>query len=194
MTPTYEEMLTGSTNWRFTHKGLSYSLNHHGYRKGGEAEVWDDSHPGTWCYYLLVPEQMYPHRWPDFAVTRKESGYCDFGPAFTHDMFDTEITWQSSEPYFDRKTGRVWDGAKVGCDYNHSWHRDMGYPDTFESVKRDATNTVDKFLSANPDFMLRCAWSGQWDEASKFYKANNGSMVHVSLETELGNRLWHRAE
>lgn len=178
-TPTYEEVLKGSTQWRGEHMGVSFLLSHHGHRTGAEY-AGAEFHPGTWCYYLLIPEQMYPHRWPDFAVTRKENGWAEFGPAFDHDMFDTEITWQSSEPYWDRKTERMWDAAKVGCDYAHSWHRDCGYPDTYASVEADAKRTVQKFLSANPDRHFRCDYSGVWDEAAVFYTAVNGRRVHQS--------------
>jgi hypothetical protein len=184
MTPTYEELLKGSTQWRGDYMGLSYLLSHHGYRKGDEYES-AEYNPGTWCYYLIVPEQMYPHRWADFAVTRKESGYEQFGPAFDHDMFDTEITWQSSEPYFDRKTERTWDAAKIGCDYAHLWHRERGYPDNYTSVTADAKRTIEKFLAANPDCHVRCDYSGKWDAPDQFYTAVNGRRVHLSVESAI---------
>tara|TARA_Y100001951_G_scaffold88698_2_gene80460 strand:+ start:3220 stop:3831 length:612 start_codon:yes stop_codon:yes gene_type:complete len=183
-TPTYEELLKGATTWRFDHKGVSFILSHHGYRTGEEYEH-SEPHPGIWCYYLLIPEQMYPHRWDDFACTLGEpSGtfgrFYRHGPAFDHDMFDTEITWASSEPYFDRKTDRMWDGAKVGCDYNHLWQHEYGYPDTFASVKRDAEQTVEKFLAAHPDRRLRSSYSGTWGEPDDFYTAKNGATVLYS--------------
>lgn len=184
MTPTYQELLRGSTTWRGDHEGVTYILNHHGHRTGDEYEG-AEYHPGTWCHYLLIPEQMYPHRWSDFEVTRKANGWESFGPAFEHDMFDTEITWQSSEPYWDRKTERMWDAAKVGCDYAHLWHRERGYPDTFDSVTADAKRTVEKFLSANPDRLFRCDYSGKWDAPDQFYTAINGRRVHLSKESEI---------
>jgi hypothetical protein len=61
VTPTYEEMLKGSTQWRGNHMGMSYLLSHHGHRTGNEYPGVEYN-PGTWCYYLIVPEQMYPHR------------------------------------------------------------------------------------------------------------------------------------
>lgn len=188
MTPTYEEMLKGSTQWRGDHMGMSYLLSHHGHRTGNEYPGVEYN-PGTWCYYLIVPEQMYPHRWPDFAVTRKESGWEQFGPAFDHSMFDTEITWQSSEPYWDRKTERQWDAAKVGCDYAHLWHRERGYPDTFDSVTCDAKRTVEKFLAANPDRHMRCEYGGIWDVADAFYTAINGRRVHRSYEAKMDDSM-----
>jgi hypothetical protein len=194
VTPTYAELLKGSTQWRGEHMGLSYLVSHHGHRAGDEYQGAEPN-PGTWCYYLIVPEQMYPHRWSDFAVTTGEHGYGVFGRGFDHDMFDSEITWQSSEPYFDRKTGRKWDASKVGCDYAHLWHRERGYPDTFDSVTADAKHTVEKFIAANPDRHVRCDYSGKWDQPDQFYTAVNGRRVHLSVESSLepGWLGWKRA-
>lgn len=183
MTPTLNELLLGSTVWRKDHNGVSFSLNFHGHRTGNEYPN-AEPHPGIWCYYLLIPEQMYSHRWADFAVTRNERGYTDHGPGFEHDMFDSEITWASSEPYWDRKTERMWDGAKVGCDYNHLWHHERGYPDSFASVTLDAQRTVEAFLAKHPDRRLRCEYSGLWGEAGDFYTATNGRRVHRSQEDQ----------
>ncbi len=117
-TPTREEMLEGGTRWHKKHKGVSYMLSHHGHRTGDEY-LGVEHHPGTWCYYLLIPEQMYPHRWKDFACTRSKQGWESHGPAFDHDLFDSEITWSSSEPHFCRHELKVFDAVKIGCDYSH---------------------------------------------------------------------------
>jgi hypothetical protein len=189
VTPSYDELLSGATRWRHEHKGVGYLLSFHGYRRGDEYQG-AEHHPGTWCYYLLIPEQMYPHRWQDFAVTRNDRGYCDHGPAFDHDMFDSEITCASSEPYWDRKTERMWDASKVGCDYNHLWHSERGYPDNYSSVRADAERTVEKFLDRNPDHLLRCEYSGLWGAESDFYTARNGRRVHNSKRGEFSEEHW----
>lgn len=185
MTPTYEELLEGATTWKYEHKGVSYQLTHHGYRKDKD-NPYDDftNHPGIWCYYILIPEQMYPHRWNDFACTRGDHGYQSQGVGFEHDMFDTEITWSSSEPYFCTKTMKMWDGSKVGCDYNHLWHRESGYHDTHDTVKLDAIHTVDKFLKANYDYNIRCKYSGIYDTRENFYESKSG-FIHNSQEKEI---------
>lgn len=76
----------------------------------------------------------------------------------------------------------MWDASKVGCDYGHSWQRDMGYQDTYSDVKRDAEHTVKAFLAAHPDRHLRCSYSGIWAPAEEFYTASNGASVHQSQE------------
>lgn len=178
-TPTYEQLLKGATTWRNSHMGVDYLLSHHGFRKGDEYEGAQPA-PGTWCYYLIIPEQMLPHRWQEFACTRHENGFEHAGPAWEAIDFDSEITWSSSEPYWDRTTARQWDAVKVGCDYVHLWHMERGYPDTFESVKLDAQHTVESFVRSTPDRLLRSQYSGIWAPADEFYTARNGSIVHRS--------------
>jgi hypothetical protein len=181
--PTYDELLSGWTQWRKQKDGVIFLLSFHGYREDQTVEgVFLEGHPGTWCYYLLIPEQMYPHRWPDFACVRGEEGFESPGTAWDRVKFDSEITWSSSEPYWCRKTGREFDGVKVGCDYSHLWHREMGYADTFSSVTRDAEATVASFLGAHPDRHFRCEYGGTWDEPGNFYIAINGRRVHNSLK------------
>lgn len=189
MTPTLEELLQGATTWKGNHKGVSYSLSHHGHRTGNEYDG-AEPHPGTWCYYLLIPEQMYPHRWHDFACVRSVNGFEEPGPAFLHDFFDSEITWSSNEPYYCRKANRHFGLSKVGCDYAHLWHRERGYPDTYESVRQDAVRTVEKFLAANPDHHVRSDYSGVWGPSEEFYTAINGRLVHKTDAIPADWPLW----
>jgi hypothetical protein len=178
-TPTYEEMLKGTTTWKGSHHGIGYLLSHHGHRRGDEYEH-AAPYPGTWCYYLLIPEQMLPHRWQDFACIRSDSGFEQAGPAWDNVNFNSGITWSSSEPYWDRKTARQWDASKVGCDYAHLWHCERGYLDTFSSVEFDAKRTVESFIEAAPDRLVRSQYSGVWASPAEFYTARNGSLVHQS--------------
>lgn len=192
-TPTYKEFLEGSTTWRKEHKGVTYILSHHGYREGDEYPG-AEQYPGAWCYYLLIPEQMFPHRWDDFKCTRSSHGFEEPGKAFNHGLFDSEITWSSSEPYLDRKEERMYDASKVGCGYNHLWHAECGYPDTYSSVNQDAILTIDRFLEANPDRLLRSSWSGKWGMPDQMYTANNGKTGHIDDDIPDNFEGWKRAE
>lgn len=178
MRPTYEEMLEGACKWKKNHKGVTYELSFHGYRKSGVSlGFFDDGHEGIWCYYLYVPEQMYPHRFADFE-TVYQNGYGIHGPAWEQVEFNTEITWASNEVGYNRNKQSITKTAKVGCDYNHLWHGEAGYPDTYYSVNLDAINTVESFLKVNPDYHLRCNWSGVWGPKEDFYECVGGWMVH----------------
>lgn len=194
MTPTYEEMLKGNTQWNFMHKGVDYLLSHHGYIKD-DKNPYDkfSNHPGIWCYYLLIPENMFSHRWQEFVDSVIKGNFSD-GP-FTHDMFDTEITYNRIVTETHYSTNQPIQHAKVGCDYNHLWHSERGYPDRFETVKIYAIKTVDKFLSVNTDYRVRCRYSGIWDIAENFYESKAG-MVHISKEKEIPEEWigWKRIE
>lgn len=180
MTPTYEELLLGGTSWYFQELPVTYKLAFHGHRTGREYQD-AELHPGIWCYYLLIAEQMFPHRWEDFVPSEDGETWDRYSThSILHEMFDTEITYHQSKPYLCRKTGKTFDSREVGCDYNHLWHRERGYPDTFESVKADARKTVEAFLKVNPDYNYRCAYSGLWDKPENFTQTARGAWVHNS--------------
>jgi hypothetical protein len=183
MTPTLNELLQGNTTWKFEEQGVTINLSFHGYRNNSDDPYMN--HPGIWCYYIIIPEQMYPHRWNEFEPILLEYGYQHNTASFNHDQFDTEITFTSKESYFDRITNKTYSSVKVGCDYNHLWHSEQGYRDSFESVKRDAILTVTKFLKDNPDYNVRCKYSGVWDSKENFYLAFNGNYYHNSIENEI---------
>lgn len=189
-TPTYAELLTGHTEWVRKHNGVRYLVSFHGHRTG-EEYAGAEPQPGTWCWYLLIPEQMYPHRWDDFAVVPKVSTgepvfHYDSEPEAFDDLpFHGGITWSSNEPYRDRKSGKVWAQSKIGCDYNHLWDREGGYYHTFQMVCEDAEKCVEAFLKKHPDHLVQSDYSSVWDTPDRFYTAVNGRRVHVDEESKI---------
>lgn len=178
MKPSYEELLSGATTWRFPHKtGLIYELSFHGYVPL-EKRIFADSGEGTWCYYLIVPEQMFPHRWDDFRCLISDHGFHQPTPTWERVDFDGGITFSETRTHWSRKEGRFTESVKVGCDYNHLWNAEMGYPDTFASVKVDAESAVRRFLQQNPDHKARSGYSHVWGDPDEFYTAINGELVH----------------
>ena len=190
MTPTYEQMLEGSTTWKFEHRGIGYILSHHSYREGKQYEDWySEPHPGTWCYYLVVSESQYPDSWVDFRNT--DGGYgLVAGKAWDGVDFYGGISWNSDEPYYNRGYKRVVEAVKVGCDYNHSWDRDSGYYHSFDMVKQDAINTIEDLLRQYPTERVRCAWTGEWVSPKDTYTAINGVIVSRAAELPEGYDLW----
>ncbi len=197
MTPTYEELLQGATTWRFDKCGITYTLSHHGYR-GNPARYCDpfdyENHPGTWCFYLVVREQSFPHRWGDFALTRSDAGFEQHPSLFDDLPFHGGVSWASTEPYFDRESAKHWQAVKIGCDYNHLWDREACFPDTFNSVKCDAERAVDAFLEQNPDHWIPSRRSGQWGPKSDMLEMENGAYLHPddieSMSPEYLNSGW----
>lgn len=191
-TPTYQEMLQGTTTWRGEHIGVQYKLSHHGHRTGDEYKGADPN-PGTWCYYIIIPEQMYPHRWKDFACA-VSNGFENPGDAFSHDMFDTEITFSETDKMMDRREGLFFDRVVIGCDYAHLCHMERGYPDTLESVRKDAMQTVEKFLAANPDRRMQSQYTGKWGDKADFFTAINGRRVHNQDDLSNASDGWKKPE
>lgn len=187
MKPTYEELLQGSTSWYETHKGVHYELKFHSYRAPEADTLFGEGHKGTWCYYIYVPEQMYIHRWDEFKCGQ---GYGEHGPAFDKVWFYSGITFASNEPVFYQKEGARYDVSKVGCDYNHLWDEESGYPDTYLSVQADAIRSVNSLLEEFPDYNLRCKWSGEWGPKEKFYESVGGWMVHKESKIPEEYYLW----
>lgn len=184
--PTYEEMLEGSCKWSKNHKDINYLLSFHGYVNPKDDKLFGEGHEGTWCYYLLIPQQMFPHRWEDFKV----GAYMDHIEGFESVDFHGGITYTYNEPYYDRKTEKTWDCSKVGCDYNHLWDGESGYQGTYWSVNEDAKRSVEKFIETNPDGYYRCRWSGLWDRPENFYECVGGWMVHEESEVPEDYENW----
>lgn len=182
MKPTYKELLTGSTEWGFTHEsGLSYQLKFHSY-----SEEYNPS--GIWCAYLIVLEQMYPYCWDKFRCNPAHK-FSSCPEAFDNVWFDSGITFAETKDYYDRKTEKTYQYTKVGWDYNHLWHSEQGYRDDFQSVKRDAEMSTESFLKEHPTHCVRCKYSGLWDYPVNMYVAKGGWWVHNQYKgTFKGNR------
>ena len=193
-TPSYEQLLQGGTRWVEEHHSITYRLSHHGHRPHptGDTPAYLEHHPGIWCFYLIVNSLQYPD-FDDWAVRTSDIGYDEAGPNWDDDWFWSGITFAErgdfrTTPRFGHSgdfTPEVIQTATVGCDYNHSWDQERGYPDTLESVRADAQRACDQLIGRFPKIRLHCRYSGVWDEADQFYEANNGATVHVSQEEKL---------
>lgn len=189
-TPTHKEMLVnGCTTWKYAHKDISYVLSFHGYYESDDSYM---ANPGIWCYYITINEKEYPHRWEDFecgVVDMSQDNRPFFtekpGKAFDDVFTENEITYSHNEHVFDHTTGKQLKYVKVGCDYAHLWHKERGYIDTLGSVKRDAIETVERFLVKNPDRFIRCGFSGIYDTKENFYRAINGKLIHNSKKSQI---------
>lgn len=169
MKPTYELLLKGACTWREKHKGVEIILSFHSCTEYNKS--------GTWCYYLLIPKDMYPHRWDDFKCKRVD-GYERNGIAFDHVDFHGGITFSKNQKYYDPFRKEYKYSVKVGCDYAHLWDEEQGYPDDYASVLYDAKNSAEQFLNINSDYLFKSGYSHRWGEREDFYEAVNGCLVH----------------
>jgi hypothetical protein len=142
------------------HRNIWWRISNHGRR--------DDNHgKGTWCYYVFVTEhcldpELFAEFWlPATRTMERSAGYSTpsydyWGPRWSDAEWHGGVTWYKKHGGLDGDVRSV----EVGCDYNHSWDRDMGYPFDFESVLRDCHRTIDALHVLYP-FKSRCSWTGE---------------------------------
>jgi len=182
MTPDYKTLLRGATTWRAEHRQIAITLSHHGYRDGSEY-AGAEPHPGTWCYYLHLTEQMF--RTDDWAKLWLPEVVTDWGVSHDYDSlpdfdFHGGCTFYEQGSAWNRQNKRKIGTIKVGCDYAHLWDHEGGYWQDYEAVLRDAKHSVDLLCNAFPNRLTRCRYSHLWGEPSEFYTAINGATVHRS--------------
>lgn len=191
-TPDYKTLLKSATTWREEHRGVSIQLSHHGYRDGTEYEGASPE-PGTWCYYLLLTEQMFrPEDWAKLVCAERET---DWGRTYDYENFpDVDfhggITFYEINIGWDKHQKRKVQTIKAGCDYNHSWDCDGGYWHNYDAVLGDAKASVDSLIEQFPGRLERCGYCGLWDEPSEFYTARNGRRIHKSQQAEFSEERW----
>lgn len=179
MKPTYSELLSGATRWIFRDLEIPYELAFHGYSEDARFPS-----AGTWCYYLLLAEQQFlPEDWAKLCF---EPEIRNWGQTYPYHQFpDIDfhggVTFYEIKEVWDKQLAKKMRVVKVGCDYNHLWDSERGYPDTLENVKLDAQRSVRELLDLFPNRNKRCEYSGRWDAASEFYTAKNGRTVHNSF-------------
>lgn len=187
--PSYEKMLEGNTRWVVPYKDVSIELSFHGYRPPEEREYRGYGH-GTWCYYISLNELMFNAMdWKQLRFFPRFDDRMSFETydyyAFPDVDFHGGITFYEVSKHYNKHVKRHIEVVKAGCDYNHLWDGEAGYPDDYDSVLFDAKHSVDKLLRQFPNINCRCAYCGIWDSPDQFYKAKNGSWIHKSQLEEL---------
>jgi hypothetical protein len=190
MKPSYDEVLKGNIQWREVHRDVSILLSFHGYRPDSDPVLY---HSGIWCYYLLLDERMFKPK--DWRKIWFKSKMTEFGLYFDYYSFpDVDfhggITFYEQGNTYERKSGKKIKTIKVGCDYNHLWDSEVGYPACYETVLDDAKHSVDKLIEYFPNLNKRCEWSGIWDKPENFYVAKNGKNVHNSMKDTIEYDGW----
>jgi len=184
--PTLEQFLQGATRWRSKYKEINIELSFHDWR---EPDGFDPYPHGTWCYYLILNEEMFePEDWNKlrFYPYICDSGYETYDYyKFPDVVFHGGVTFYELTKVYMKHVRRYVEIVKVGCDYNHLWDSEGGYADTYETVLMDAKRTVRKLLEQFPNINMRCGYSGIWDKPEMFYAAQNGQNVHKSMEEKL---------
>lgn len=192
MIPSQADFLECAARWRGEHHGIAYELSWH-----GRSEY---SPQGTWCYYLLLNEQKFsPEDWKRLRLAREDKQFFagqNWHRHYDYDAFpDLEAHggWTYGEmTVFLGKDGKEYEQVKVGCDYAHSWDRDMDFPECRAIVESDAKRSIDLLIEMFPNRRERCGYCGMYDESDKFYTAINGARVHRSQIDKLRETGWEK--
>ncbi len=191
MKPTLEQFMTCAARWDGEHRGIRYELSWHG------ASEYQPQ--GIWCWYIIVTqEQFYADDWAKLRLEPQERELA--GSKHRHWSYETfpdcdphgEWTFGEMSTYMGRD-GKDYDRVKVGCDYNHSHNRDEGYWQGRDDLERDVKASIEKLVKMFPKRRVKCAYSGRWDDADKFFETNAGWLVHVSQEGKTFDHVnWQR--
>jgi hypothetical protein len=130
---------------------------------------------GTWCYYVLIGEQMLaPEAFAEFWLPHTEcvrsSGIPEPSYAYYQARF-ADAEWHGGVTFYEKQGGI--DGAlrfvKIGCDFAHYW--DEGRWFDYEQVEREAKQTIDA-LRGMYEFKRRCVYTGRWLPGSQMVEYN----------------------
>jgi hypothetical protein len=146
----------------FEYRGISVEINHpHGnYR---------------WTYYLHLPlerfadESLRSRLWlrakKSSISPKRKYFHTSKLPVLNNIYWHGGITWYSQE---------IQDGSKcikVGCDYDHLWNHEQGYPESLNWVINDAKHSIDDLHDWGTTYLLWCGGNGE------LYKENDGRYI-----------------
>lgn len=180
--PSFEEFQDSHAEWSGAHMGIRYLLSWHGRS--------DYQRQGIWCWYLLLnQEQFYPDDWQRLRLEKQDREFAgSMHRHWDYDAFpDLEAhggwTYGKMETYLGRD-GREYEQVKVGCDYNHLWDHEGGYPHTKSAVEADVRLAIERLCREFPNRRQQCAYCGWYGEPSDFYENRHGKPTcHKHIET-----------
>lgn len=127
--------------WTCRYLNLTVEINH--FQGNGD-------HP-NWTYYVYIPER-FTSRFDEIWLDDKFERFSPESPEHvTHDYLRSilsNVEWHCGITYY-AKHGQV-KGHRViqaGCDYDHLWDRENGYPISLAPVLNDAMQTVRELVA-----------------------------------------------
>lgn len=165
--------LKHTDKWNAVYKGIHYEISRRTLGKSGDHFMPEHS---AWCYYLFlnadqVPEDLRPRFFLTPDLTAKPWA------AFKWDQtaFYELETWHSGMTYYGTELhdGRI-QIVKAGCDYDHLWDQEAGWPYSIERLDSDARRTIDELREKFPGLLGRCNYTGKWAVWSELFEWGDG--------------------
>jgi len=115
-----------------------------------------------WCYYLYLhlkqfsDESLRKTLW----VPARSNAWISVWDYSKCTFFDG-LSWNGGMTFYDKHIAPNKDRViEVGCDYDHLWDRERGYPATLQGVSRDAMATIDD-IHEQTEYLIRCLGDGR---------------------------------
>ena len=124
--------------WSCQHANLYIEICHWGkdYMNDGK---------GVWNYYIVIPERLCPEKFKSLWLDDK---VIDGRSFVLHDYMRLDIAnceWHGGVTYYEKIGHTVGHRlVKLGCDYNHLWDSEAGYPYDLAWVEADARHTAEE--------------------------------------------------
>lgn len=157
------------TTWPGEHRGIRYNVVFWDYRDGTDPLDRDPPH-GTWNFYLLLPEPQWKTADWNALIAPEDTGHrlAMKGRRIWKERQSVlvDLDWPGGMTFYRVEGIPPYTGIKAGCDYNHLWDAEAGYPATLASVEADARRLIDELLERFTP-LVRCAWTGEYADASE---------------------------
>jgi hypothetical protein len=162
-----------------SHLDIGFEVSNHSRRERDDYFGADRS-GGTWCYYVIVGEQMlsaeeFAEFWLEPSGVHTRASGWDMPSYDYYSARFAAANWHGGVTYFE-KLGGI-DGqprfVKIGCDFAHLWDEGRFYD--YEIVEREAIATIEA-LRAMYSFRRRCAWNGKWLPEAEMVAGEHGRL------------------
>ncbi len=148
---------------RGEHLGVHYEITNH-------ARDGHCGSGGTWCYYVIINEEMVGEAFAEFWLPPQlVEGFGGNKTRISYDYLSAsfvQVDWHCGVTYYEKYGGI--DGerryVKIGCDFAHYW--DEGHQYDFSYVQHEAEETIYQ-LKQKHSFLFRCPYFGTYQPESE---------------------------
>lgn len=137
-----------SKTWSGTHRGLPFSINHHGQERPNNWPPLNNGH-GCWCFYIHIQEWKIVNL-ADFWLEGKLTEHTPGGSRFIHYDYSSSplanADWNGGITFWEQRD-QPYRTIKVGCDFSHIWDADYDYNYSLSDIHARVIKCIDELHS-----------------------------------------------
>jgi hypothetical protein len=152
-------ILSNCSVWRDTYLDLAFEIKHH--------SLEQNNGKGIWNYYVVIPDtalspEDFAKLWLDpegsYTATYELTYY------LTDKLPIAKCAWHGGITFYEKiiHPDTKFRAVKIGCDYNHLFDSEDGFPYNLEVVTSNVIRTIDQ-IASELRLKRRDPWSGVWD-------------------------------